>query len=279
MRHLTGKRVLITGAASGIGRKTAERFAASGAAILIADLNAEQARATAASIDAGGGRAAAYALDVTDAAAILALRDRVHRDGGPIDVLVNNAGVVFGGAFLDVPLEKHLATYRVNIEGLTAVTYAFLPDLITQPDTHLVNIASASGFVGLPHGASYAASKWAVIGFSESIRLELAGHGHRHVHTTTVCPSYVATGMFDGARAIRTTGMVDPSRLADLIVRAVLHNRQYVLTPWIVKFTPFLKGVLPRTIFDVSASALGVTSSMLAWHGRTTSTPPKAEKV
>jgi short-subunit dehydrogenase len=276
MRHLTGKRVLVTGGAAGIGRKLAERFASAGADLLIADIHEPAARETAAALTADGLRASAYSLDVADPSAIVALRERIHRDGGPIDVLVNNAGVVFGGPFLDVPLEKHLATYRVNILGLTAVTHAFLPDLIARPDGHLVNIASASGFIGLPHGSTYAASKWAVIGFSESIRLELALQGHRHVHTTIVCPSYVATGLFDGARAVRTTGIVAPERLADLVVRAVLRNRLYVLTPWVVKVTPFLKGVLPRVIFDATGAALGVTSSMLGWRGREGSTPAKA---
>src|SRR5512140_3329664 len=225
MRHLSGKRVLITGGGSGIGRKLAERFAAAGADTLVADINETAARETAGLIQTGGHRASAYALDVTDPAAIQRAREAVHSAGGPIDVLVNNAGVVFGGPFLDVPIEKHFATYQVNIAGLTAVTHAFLPDLIARPDAHLVNVASASGFIGLPNGSTYAASKWAVIGFSESLRLELAIQGHRHVHTTTVCPGYVATGLFDGAKAVRTTGIVDPEHLADLVVRAVLRNK------------------------------------------------------
>ena len=131
-----------------------------------------------------------------------------------MDVLVNNAGIVHGGPFLDVPVERHLATYRVNVLGLVAVTHAFLPDLIASADSHLVNIASASGYIGLPHGSTYASSKWAVIGFSESLLLELELHGHRHVHVTTVCPSYVTTGLFDGARAARTTSLLSPERLA-----------------------------------------------------------------
>ena len=267
MRHLTGKRVLITGGAAGIGRKLAERFGAAGAELLIADIDEATARDTVAALSAAGHRAWPYVLDVTDVAGIAGVREKVHRDGGPIDVLVNNAGIVFGGAFLDVPLENHLATYRVNIIGLTAVTHAFLPDLIARPDAHLVNIASASGFIGLPHGSTYAASKWAVIGFSESIRLELDVHRLRHVHTTLVCPSYVATGLFDGAKAVRTTSIVDPDRLAEMVVRAVLRNKRYVLTPWIVKVTPLLRGVLPRPIFDASAAALGVTTGMLHWRG------------
>lgn len=268
MRDLTGKRVLVTGGASGIGRKLAERFAAAGAEILIADIQEQAGRLVAASLVDRGFRAAAYSVDVTDPHAVAAMRERIHQDGGPIDVLVNNAGIVFGGAFLDVPLERHLKTYQVNILGLTVVTYGFLRDLLTRPEAHLVNVASASGFIGLPDGSSYAASKWAVIGFSESIRLELNLHGHGNVHTTLVCPGYVATGLFDGARAVRATRIVDPDRLAQLVVRAVRRNRRYVLTPWIVKITPFLRGVLPLPIFDRAAAALGVTSGMVGWRGR-----------
>ena len=99
----------------------------------------------------------------------------MHRDGGPIDVLVNNAGLVFGGAFLDVPLERHLTTYRVNTLGLVAMTHAFLPDLMAGRDGHVVNVASASGFIGLPFGATYASSKWAVLGFSELLERAHAG--------------------------------------------------------------------------------------------------------
>src|SRR5262249_47081726 len=160
-------------------------------------------------------------VDLTDSSRILGLREQVH-GGGPLDVLVNNAGIVFGGAFLDVPLERHFTTYRLNTESLVAMTHAFLPDLIAGSDGHVVNMGSASGFIGLPFGATYASSKWAVLGFSESLALEMELLGHRHVHVACVCPSYVTTGLFDGARPPRTTRMLTADRVADLTVRAVL---------------------------------------------------------
>jgi short-subunit dehydrogenase len=278
MKTLTTKRVLVTGAASGIGKATAEAFAAGGADVLLVDLNADALAAVAARLAARGVRAWTYRLDVTDEAGILALRDRVHRDGGPIDVLVNNAGVVFGGAFLDVPLEKHRTTYAVNVLGLVAMTHAFLPDLIGRPDAHLVNVASASGYVGLPFGATYASSKWAVIGFSESLQLELALAGHRHVHVTTVCPSYVATGLVEGAKAPATTSLLAPERVAALIVDAVLSNAVVVRTPWLVRLTPPLKGVLPFRAFYRIAAWLGVNTSMMEWRGRTPAEAPRERR-
>ena len=268
MDTLHGKRVLVTGAAAGIGKALAEEFGNRGAELLLVDLNLAALDATAATLEARGVNVATYQLDVTDTAGITALRDRVHRDGGPIDVLVNNAGLVFGGAFLDLPLEKHLTTYRVNTLGLVAMTHAFLPDLIGRPDAHLVNVASASGYVGLPFGATYASSKWAVIGFSESLQLELELQGHRHVHVTTVCPSYVSTGLFEGAKAPFSTSLLTPDGLASQVADAVLKNAVSLNTPWLVQATPLLKGLLPFWWFSRIAAWLGVNTSMMEWRGR-----------
>jgi all-trans-retinol dehydrogenase (NAD+) len=177
--------------------------------------------------------------------------------------------VVHGGPFIDVPLERHIQTYGVNTLGLVAMTHAFLPDLIASSEGHLVNISSASGFIGLPFGATYASSKWSVIGFSESLRLELDTLGHRHVGVTTVCPSYVSTGLFDGARPPLTTRFVTPEKIAALTVAAIKSNRAFVLTPWLVKLTPLLKGILPRRLFDMVTGLLGATGGMQDWKGRT----------
>src|SRR5262245_54600408 len=210
MQTLVDKRVLITGAASGIGKALAARFAAERATLVLVDLNEPALAQTAAELAQRGARVRTHVLDVTDVSRITGLAEAVHAEGGPVDVLVNNAGLVFGGAFLDVPLERHLTTYRVNTLGLVAMTYAFLPDLIAGRDGHVVNVASASGYIGLPFGATYASSKWAVLGFSESLALELELAGHGHVHVTTICPSYVSTGLFDGAKAPRTTRLLTP---------------------------------------------------------------------
>jgi short-subunit dehydrogenase len=153
------------------------------------------------------------------------------------------------------------------------MAHAFLADLAERPEAHLVQIASASGFIGLPFGATYASSKWAVVGFSESIRMELRQTGRGHVGVTTVCPSYVQTGMFDGARAPRLTRLLTPERVATLTVRAVLRGRAFVLTPWLVRLTPILNAALPRRVFDPVARLFGATTSMASWHGRSGAPP------
>jgi len=266
---LDGKRVFITGGGSGIGRSLALRFAREGAALHLADIDRAAAERVCAEVVASGGRATAWALDVTSAAEIADVRRRLAGgESGPIDVLVNNAGIVHGGAFLEVPVERHEATLRVNALGVVAVTHAFLPDLLSRPEAHLVNIVSASAFAGLPFASTYAASKWAALGFSESIRLELRERGQRHVRVTAVCPGYVGTGMFEGARALRFTRILTPERVADLTVRAVLKNRELVLTPWVVSLGPTLRGILPRPLFDLTARLFGAPSSMADWTGR-----------
>jgi len=268
VRRLGGKRVLITGAAQGIGRALAARFAAAGARLVLTDLRALEVEGVAAALRDSGAETAAYPLDVTDPASIERARAAVHDELGPIDVLVNNAGVVFGGPFLDVPLARHEATYRVNLLGLAAVTHCFLPDLISRPEGHLVNLASASGLIGLPFGSTYASSKWGVIGLSDSVRLELKLLGHKHVAVTVICPSYVGTGLFEGAIPPRMTRLLSADRVAALTIAAILRNRPYVLTPGLVKLTPVLRGVLPARWFDAVSGLFGATSSMRHWRGR-----------
>jgi short-subunit dehydrogenase len=271
VKTLAGKRVLVTGGASGIGRAIAAAMAARGAVLELSDVSEKPLLETADALRAGGASVRTHVSDVTDATQVAALRDAVHAQGGRVDVLVNNAGLVFGGAFLDVPLDKHVTTYRVNVLGLVAMTHAFLPDLIAGADGHVVNVASASGFIGLPYGTTYASSKWAVLGFSESLALELALEGHRHVHVTAVCPSYVATGLFDGARPPLGTRLLTPERVAERTVAGVLANRSRVSMPWLAQMTPVLKGVTPLARFNRVAGLLGVNTSMMQWRGR----PPR----
>lgn len=268
MRKLTEKRVLVTGGASGLGLAIARRFAAEGARLVLADIDVNALEAAAAGLALDGRAAATCPIDVADPASVAVARDRVNREHGPIDVLVNNAGVVFGGRFGDVALERHLDTFRVNLLGAVIVSRAFLPDLVARPEGHLVFVASASGLIPLPYAATYASSKWGLIGFSDSLRVELALDGHRHVGVTTVCPSYVTTGLFDGASPPLTTRALDPDAVAALVVRAVRRNRPFVLTPWLVRITPAFKGLLPTRAFDAVARLLGATTGMRTWKGR-----------
>jgi all-trans-retinol dehydrogenase (NAD+) len=267
MKTFRGKTALISGAAGGMGRLLALALAERGANVVVVDLRLDSVRAVAQEVAARGRRGFAHALDISDPEAVLALKRSVEMEVGPVDILVNNAGVVHGGRFDEVPVERHLRTYRVNVEGLVLLTHAFFPHLLRSKEAHLVNVASASGFIGLPNGSTYASSKWAVIGFSESIRLELKQRGARHVGVTTVCPSYVSTGMFDGVRAPLLVPVLRPERVVAKIMRSIERGDTFVREPFAVKTLEFLRGVLPRNVFDFGTELLGVSSSMTSWKG------------
>ena len=146
MSKLDGKRVLITGGARGIGLEMAIKFAGRGAEVVIADINEQKLTEAKAKIEALGVAAWGFPVDVTNPASIASLRAQVAAEVGPIDVLVNNAGVVFGGPFTETPLDHHFKTYEVNVLGVVAMTHAFLPDLVDRPEAHLVNISQRVGF-------------------------------------------------------------------------------------------------------------------------------------
>ncbi len=267
MKEVQGKNVIITGAAMGIGKLFARKFAADGARLVLVDVNEEALQHTGEEIRALGADVSTYVCDLSERANVEELADKVHTEVGKMDVVVNNAGVVFGGPFLEVDQDKHDLTMRVNAMAFMWMTRAFLPDMIEKGAGHFLNVASASGLLGLPRGASYAASKWAAFGFSESIRLEMAELGYRNIKVTIVAPSYIRTGMFDGVNAPLLTPMLDPEDLVDKAYRAFKKDQLYVLEPFMVKLTPILKGILPAPVFDAVAKAFGVTRSMDAWKG------------
>ena len=269
MKNLKNKKVLITGGARGIGKHIAIEFAKNGSDIIICDLdksfldknNFEE-------ITKFGVSCSKYYLDVTNYNDIVKTRKYIIKDLGKIDILVNNAGVVFGGNFLDISIEKHKITYDVNTQGTINMTHVFLKDLIERNNSHIINIASASGFTALPNGTTYASSKAAVTNFSESLINELKQDGNNHVGMTIVCPAYVNTGMFDGIKEPLFIPMLDQKKLAFKIVKAVIKNKRFVLEPTFIKLIPLIKALSPYSFFDFLGRVLGGYSSMNLWTGR-----------
>ncbi|SVD05269.1 uncharacterized protein METZ01_LOCUS358123, partial [marine metagenome] len=262
MKDLKNKKVLITGGARGIGKQIALEFARQGADIIICDsdksfFNKNEFEANIKEIEDVGVSCYGFCLDVTKYEDVVQERRSILDLVGKIDVLVNNAGVVFGGKFLEVSIEKHRLTYDVNTHGIINMLHVFLQDLIDQPTAHIVNISSASGFVPLPGGSTYASSKAAVTSLSESLNTELKKEGNVHVGMTIVCPGYVQTGMFDGAKEPILVPVLTPEKLAKKIVRAVQKNKRFVLEPTFIKFLPFITGVFPQFVLDFFGHAMG----------------------
>ncbi|MBB2968787.1 SDR family NAD(P)-dependent oxidoreductase [Leifsonia aquatica] len=294
-RTVRGARVLITGAASGMGRLYAERAVREGArAVVLWDRDAAALTALTDALRAEilAGRTAAawgapprspssaagtpvtsvhpYFLDLGELGAIAQSAQAVRRELGGIDVLINNAGIVRGKYFWEHDNgDDTRPTMQVNALAPMYVTREFLPGMIeSDREARIVNIASAAGTLSNPRMSVYAASKWAVIGWSDSVRLELEQQGFGHVKVTTVAPSYIDTGMFEGARGPLLTPVLTPEYVVDKVWKAMLAGRPMLMLPWSVGFARLLKGVLPTRAWDAVADRLGVYHSMDLFTGR-----------
>ncbi|MGB7737799.1 MAG: SDR family oxidoreductase [Steroidobacteraceae bacterium] len=193
MRNLKGKVVLVTGAASGIGLECARAFSQRGANIVISDINAAALEQVRAEIAATGAQCFARACDVASEASVAEFATAVHQAVGPVDVLVNNAGVAFLGGFEQTPLAEWRRIYDINVLGIVHCIRAFLPAMRTAGGSRkIVNIASAAGFSPLPNMSAYAASKHAVVGLSEVLAQELH---ETAISVLVVCPGIVNTAI------------------------------------------------------------------------------------
>lgn len=270
-----GAVVLITGAAQGMGALYARRAAKEGAAaIAIWDVDEELAVALATELGERypNTQVRAYIVDISDREAVAREAKRTRDELGAPDILVNNAGIVRGALFWEHDPEKDIElTMRVNSLAPMWLARAVLPDMIADASRpkRILNIASAAGTLANPRMSVYAASKWAMIGWSESLRLELTRSGAGHVAVTTFCPSYISTGMFEGARGPLLTPIMTPARAARAAWEGMIAAKPLVLKPWTVKLSMALRGVLPTRIWDAVADRVfHVYSSMDRFTGR-----------
>ncbi|WP_040166065.1 SDR family NAD(P)-dependent oxidoreductase [Microbacterium gorillae] len=268
-----GASVLISGAARGMGELYARRAVAAGAtSVALWDIDEVAATALAAELAASGVDVRAYRVDVSQLEDIRRAADLVRADLGVPDVLINNAGIVRGAPFWEHDPERDIeATMRINTLAAMWLTREFLPEMIADRarEKRILNIASAAGTLANPNMSVYAASKWAMIGWSDSLRLELRRNGHRHIAVTTFCPSYVSTGMFEGARGPLMTPIMTPRQATAAAWNGMRRGAPFVLRPWTVKFAMALRGVLPTRGWDVVADKVfHVYSSMDHFTGR-----------
>lgn len=280
MRSVKGKRVLVTGGAMGMGRLFAERaIAEQASAVVLWDVNESALNDTLTELidsppSAAGSTVeiSGYIVDVADAGAVADTAAAVLDEVGRIDVLINNAGIVRGNNyFWETDLERDTKlTIDVNTLAPMYVAHEFLPAMIAAPgECRMINLASAAGFTPNPRMAVYAASKWAVIGWSDSVRLELKQAGFDHVKVTTVCPYYVRTGMFDGASSAPLLPLLDPADVVEETWTAMLAGKPFVVLPKTVMLSEMLKGVVPTGVRDFIADhVIGVYHTMDDFTGR-----------
>lgn len=265
--ELKGKVAVITGGAAGMGRAVAERLLKEGARVVLWDLSREALDKTIRELSSLGD-VRGYDLDVSNRGAVAAAAKRMRAEVGRADILDNNAGVVYGGDFLTCPEETLQRTVDVNLTAVMWCIRELLPDMIAKGNGHIIMMSSACGLLGVPGLAAYAATKHAVIGLAESIRLELAANGHKGIGMTIVCPSFVNTGMFSGVKPPLLTPWLTPEVMAEKIVSAMKRNRLYVREPFMVKLVPVLKGFAGTALLDLLGRLLGMNSSMAGFRGR-----------
>jgi NAD(P)-dependent dehydrogenase (short-subunit alcohol dehydrogenase family) len=239
MKTLKGSVAVVTGAGSGIGRGLAQELASHGAELALADVNSAALEETRSLL--GSTRVKTYSIDVSEASAVGAFARQVEQDFGRVSVLINNAGVALFGSFADLTLEEFDWLFRINFWGVVHGCKFFLPLLKREPEAHIVNISSAFGLIAPAEQTAYSSSKFAVRGFTQSLRQELQGTG---IGMTSVHPGGVRTNIAANARAAaaaRPEGWVDrkerflklartsPEKAAQIIVQGILRNKGRVL--------------------------------------------------
>ena len=271
MKNVKDKTVLVTGAAMGLGKLFARKAVEQGAAaVVLWDINEQVLQETADELAAAGGTVHPYIVDVSSADAIANAAQMVREDVGTVEILLNNAGIVRGNQYFweteDVSAIQQ--TMAINALAPMFITREFLPGMIElDTDCRIVNIASSAGLVANPRMAVYAASKWAAVGWSDSVRLELEQAGHDHVKVTTVCPTYINTGMFDGAKKMLMTPMLEQEEVVDATWKEMLRGGPFLLIPWTAKLNKVLSGILPVGIRDFVLDKAGVYHSMEDFEG------------
>lgn len=226
-------RILVTGAASGLGRAVATRFRQAGWRVLVSDVDGEAAKDTAREL-----KADAIRLDVTADDDWAAARDWCEREWGGLDVLVNNAGVAAGGRFEKIGMPDWDWIWEINVKGVVRGCHTFVPDFKKRGSGHLVNVASLAAIMNLPAMSSYNVTKAAVLSLSDTLRLELAPYG---VHTTVVCPAFVRTNLESRLRSpdpaiatlmhkLMVSSKITAADVAEQVFTAVARKKFLVLT-------------------------------------------------
>lgn len=286
---IAGKTVLVTGGASGIGKIMGRICLEKGAAnLVIWDLNPDNIKRTEVELgldtknsnktlekpertvetERKASRVHSYIVDCADAEAVARTYSKVKEEVGNVDVLINCAGIVRGNNTFDRQTVKDInLTMDVNATAPMLVALQALPDMLRRDSGCVCNIASAAGMLGVPKMSVYCASKWAVIGWTESMRIELKMAGSK-VKVMSVAPYFINTGMFDGVQS-KIFPILEPEKVAAKVISAIEKGKSFKGIPFPYHFIRFWQGVLPLSIFDfIFGKCFGVYSVMDHFTGR-----------
>lgn len=267
MSKIKGKNVLITGGASGIGRIMGRMALELGARnLIIWDINEENLSSTIDELKKISPNVSGYRVNVSDLGQIISTAKRVKDEAGTVDILINNAGIVVGKYFLDHSHEDIDRTMSINTNAQMHIALEFIRDMVSRNEGHICNIASAAGMLANPKMSVYCASKWASIGWSDSLRIEMR-QTKSNVRITTILPYYINTGMFSGVKSL--IPLLEPEKAAKTIIKSIEKDKILVRLPWIVNLLPFVQGILPIRAFDwFVGGVFGIYDTMKSFSGR-----------
>jgi len=266
MKSFENKIVLITGGASGIGKIMCRLSLERKAKVIIWDIDQAGIDDTIIAFsDKGDVRG--YQIDISDPNRVKEVAAEVYRDIGAVDILINNAGIIVGKYFHEHSHSDILKTMEINAIAQMTVTAEFLREMILKNSGHICNISSSGGLISNPKMSVYAASKWSLIGWSDSLRLEMKQIG-KNVGVTTIMPYYINTGMFDGVKS--KLPILDPETASLTIIRAIERNKRMVTLPgYIYRFTRLGQALFPINVFDwFAGKVLGIYKTMEHFTGR-----------
>ena len=258
--------VLITGGASGIGKIMGRLVLQKGASLIIWDIDKNNLDLTLTEFSALG-NVSGDCIDITNLEIVKQTATKAKEQFGFVDVLINNAGIVVGKYFHEHNNDDIERTMTINTNAPMHLTLEFLGEMMKRDSGHICNIASSAGLISNPKMAVYVASKWAMTGWSDSLRLEMQ-QLKKNIGITTVTPYYINTGMFDGVKS--KIPLLDPEKSSAKIIRAIENRRIYLSMPWSMQFVRFFQGLLPIWFFDwFVGKVMGVYSTMEYYKGRT----------
>ena len=267
MTKIKGRTILITGGASGIGRIMGRMALQMGAkSVVIWDINQENIDATESELNAFG-KVKGYKVDVANSIQVKEAFTTATEECGDVDILINSAGIITSNKTFDQQTRQEIdRTMAINAVAPMVVALQALPPMLERNAGHICNIASAAGFIANPKMSVYAASKWAVIGWSDSLRVELQ-EAKSNVHVTTIAPYYINTGMFDGVRS-RIIPILKPEWVAKKILKAIEKNKKISSWPLGYHIIRTLQAILPLRGLDLLCKVLGIYNALDHFTGR-----------